>query len=78
MAKYVLIVDLEETGSSERYEALNQTMHDFGFAQRGPKTLRPAQYSITSSLPLGGLKRMVQDRIKDQLQLHVIVDAYEI
>jgi hypothetical protein len=78
MAKYVLIVDLEEAASHDRYDALNQIMHDFGFAQRGPETLRPAQYSITSSLPLGGLKRMVQDRIKAELQLHVIIDAYEI
>ena len=77
MAKYVLIVDLEDTGSPYRYEALNRRMHDLGFAQRGPKTLRLAQYSVTSSLPLGRLKRMVQDRIKGELQLHVIVDAHD-
>jgi hypothetical protein len=78
MAKYVLIVYFEETGSPDRYAALSQLMHDFGFTPRGPETLRPAQYSITSALPLGGLKHMVQDRIKAKLQAHVIVDAYEI
>jgi hypothetical protein len=40
MANYVLIVDLEETGSLGRYVALNQLMYDFGFTLRGPETLR--------------------------------------
>jgi hypothetical protein len=53
-------------------------MRDFGFIPRGPETLRPAQFSITSALPLGGLKRMVEDRIKAELQANVFVDAYEI
>jgi hypothetical protein len=78
MANYVVIVDLEENGSPDRYLALKQLMCDFGFTPRGPETLRPAQFSITSALPLGGLKHMVQDRIKAELQPHVIVDAYEI
>lgn len=78
MANYVLIVELEEMGSPDRYHALSQLMFDFGFTLRGPETLRPAQYSITSALPMGGLKHMVQDRIKAELHAHVIVDAYEI
>jgi hypothetical protein len=53
-------------------------MRDFGFIPRGPETLRPAQFSITSALPLSGLKRMVEDRIKAELQANVFVDAYEI
>ncbi len=78
MANYVLVIDLEETGSPDRYIALNQLMYEFGFTLRGPERLRPAQYSITSALPLGGLQHMVQDRIKAELQSLVIVDAYEI
>jgi hypothetical protein len=57
--------------------ALNQLMYEFGFTQRGPETLRPAQFSITSALTLGGIKHMVEDRIKAELQPNVIVDAYE-
>jgi hypothetical protein len=54
-------------------------MHDFGFIPRGPETLRPAQFSITSALSLGRLKRMVvEDRIKAELQVDVFVDVYEI
>lgn len=77
MAYYVVIVDLEENGSPDRYLALNLLMCDFGFMPRGPETLRPAQFSITSTLPLGGLKHMVEDRIKAELP-HVTGDAYEI
>ena len=53
MAYYVVIVDLEENGSPDRYLALNLLMCDFGFMPRGPETLRPAQFSITSTLPPG-------------------------
>jgi hypothetical protein len=53
-------------------------MHDFEFIPRGPGILRPAQFSITSALALGGLKRMVEDRIKAELPPDVVVDAYEI
>jgi hypothetical protein len=78
MANYVVIVDLEENGSPDRYLALKLLMCEFGFIPRGPETLRPAQFSITSVLPVGGLKHMVEDRIKAELQPHVTVDAYEI
>jgi hypothetical protein len=61
-----------------QYEALARLMRDFGFISRGPGTLRPTQFSITSALPLGGLKRMVEDRIKAELQANVFVDAYEV
>ena len=52
-------------------------MYDFGFTLRGPETLTPAQFSITSTLPPGGLKRLVEDLIKAELQVNVFVDEYE-
>ncbi len=75
---WLTIVDLRDAADSIQHQALARLMHDFGLARRGPETLRPAQFSITSALPLGGLKRMVEDRIKAELQANVFVDAYEI
>ena len=77
MATYVFVVDLGDAAEPMQYVALNQLMYEFGFTQRGPETLRPAQFSITSALPLGGIKHMVDDRIKAELQPDVVVDAYE-
>jgi len=78
VANYVLIVELGDSAGPTQYETLTRLMRDFGFIPSGPETLRPAQFSITSALPLGGLKRMVEDRIKAELQANVFVDAYEI
>jgi hypothetical protein len=78
VANYVLIVDLRDSAGPTQYETLTRLMRDFGFISRSPETLRPAQFSITSALPLSGLKRMVEDRIKAELQANVFVDAYEI
>jgi hypothetical protein len=78
MANYVLIVDLGDAADTMQYEALTRLMRDFGFIPRGPETLRPAQFSVTSTLPPGGLKRMAEARIKAELQANVFVDAYEI
>jgi hypothetical protein len=78
VANHVLIVDLGDGAGPIQYEALTLLMRDFGFIPRGPETLRPAQFSITSTLPLRGLKHMVEARIKAELQANVIVDAYEI
>ena len=47
MANCVLIVDLGDAADSMQYEALTRLMRDFGFIPRGPKTQRPAQFSIT-------------------------------
>jgi hypothetical protein len=77
MATYVFVVDLGDAAGPMQYVALNHLMYEFGFTQRGPETLRPAQFSITSALPLGGIKHMVDDRIKAELQPEVVVDAYE-
>jgi hypothetical protein len=78
MANYVLVVDLGDLAGAKQYMALNDLMYDFGFTLRGPETLRPAQFSVTSALPLGGINHMVEDRIKAELQSDVVVDAYEI
>jgi hypothetical protein len=78
MANYVLVVDLGDLAGAKQYMALNDLMYEFGFTLRGPETLRPAQFSVTSALPLGGINRMVEDRIKAELQPDVVVDAYEI
>jgi hypothetical protein len=78
VANYVLIVDLGDRTGPTQYETLARLMRDLGFFPRGPETLRPAQFSITSALPLGNLKRMVEARIKAELQANVFVDAYEI
>jgi hypothetical protein len=78
MANYILIVDLGDATDSMQYEALTRLMRDFGLIPRGPEALRPPQFSLTSSLPLAGLKRMVEDRITVELQPHFTVDAYEI
>jgi hypothetical protein len=53
-------------------------MYEFGFSLRDPETLRPAQFSVTSALPLGGIKRIVEGRIRVELLPDVSVDAYEI
>jgi hypothetical protein len=53
-------------------------MYEFGFGLRDPETLRPAQFSVTSALPLGGIKRMVEGCIRAELLPDVSVDAYEI
>jgi hypothetical protein len=78
MADYVLAVDLGDAAGPMQYMALRQLMYGFGFTLRGPETLTPAQFSITSTFSLGGLKRMVEDLIKAELQANVFVDAYEI
>ena len=78
MANDVLIVDLGDAADSIHYQTLTRLMRDFGFIPRGPETLRPAQFSITSALPLRGLKQMAEARIKAELQPNVFVDAYEI
>jgi len=78
VANYVLIVDLGDSAGPTQYETLTRLMRDFGFIPRGPETLRPAQFSIKSALPLGNLKRTVEDRIKAELQANVFVGAYEI
>jgi hypothetical protein len=78
VANYVLIVDLGDSADSIQYETLTRLMRDFGFIPRGPETLRPAQFSTTSALPLRGLKEMAEARIKAELQANVIVVAYEI
>jgi hypothetical protein len=77
MANYVLVVDLVDAGPKQ-YLALNQLMYEFGFALRGSETLRPAQFSVTSQLPLGGIKQMIEGRIRAELLPDVSVDAYEI
>jgi hypothetical protein len=78
MASYVLVVDLGDAAGAKQYMALNGLMCEFGFSLRGPETLRPAQFSVASGLPLGGIKRMVEARIRAELQPNVVVDAYEI
>ena len=77
MANYVFDVDLGEAAGPMQYVALNQLMYEFGFTQRGPETLRPVQFSIISTLPLGAIKHTVEDRIKTELQPTAVVDAYE-
>ena len=78
MASYVLVVDLGEPAGVEQYAALNELMDELGFTLRGPETLLPAQFSLISALPLRGIKRMVEDRIRAELLPGVTVDAYEI
>jgi hypothetical protein len=78
MADYVLVVDLGDTAGAGQYTALNELMYELGFTLRGPETLRPAQFSLTSALPLRGIKRIVEGRIRAQLLPDVVVDAYEI
>jgi hypothetical protein len=78
MADYVLAVDLGDAAGPMQYMALRQLMYDFGFALRGPEVLTPAQFSITSTLPLGELKRVVEDLTRAELQANVFVVAYEI
>jgi hypothetical protein len=78
MANYVLVIDLGEAAAAKHYLALNQLMYEFGFTLRGPETLRPAKFSLTSALPLRGLRQMVEGRVKTELQANVSVDAYEI
>ena len=78
MANYVLVVDLGDVATSGQYVALTDQMYEFGFTLRGPETLRPAQFSVTSALPLGGIKRMVEDRIRAELLPGITVAAYEI
>jgi hypothetical protein len=78
VANYVLIVDLGDDADSMQYEALVRLMCDFGFIPRGPEALRPPQFSLNSSLPLAVLRRIVEDRIRVELQPHATVDAYEI
>jgi hypothetical protein len=55
MANYVLVVDLGNAAGATQYTALNELMYEFGFTLRGRETLRPAQFSLTSALPLRGL-----------------------
>jgi hypothetical protein len=78
MANYVLVVDLGDLAGAKQYLALNDLMYEFGFTLRGPETLRPAQFSVTSALPLGGVKHMVEGRIRAELQPDVVVNGYEI
>jgi hypothetical protein len=78
MANYVLVIDLGDAAEAMQYTVLNQLMHECGFTLRGSETLRPAQFSLTSALSLRRLRQMVADRIKVQLHVNVVVDAYEI
>jgi hypothetical protein len=78
MANYVLVVDLGYLAKAEQYMALNGLMYELGFTLRGPETLRPAQFSLTSTRPLKGLRLMVEGRVKAELQPDVVVEAYEI
>ena len=78
MANYIVIVDLGDRAGSIQYEILTRLMRSCGFIPRGPETLRPSQFSITSALPLRGLKQMAEARIKAELQANAIVNAYEI
>ncbi len=78
LANYVLVLDLGDVAAARQYIALTDIMYEFGFTLRGPETLRPAQFSVISALPLGGLKHMVEDRIRAELLPGVTVDAYEI
>jgi hypothetical protein len=78
MADYVLVINLGDAAGTQQYMALKQLMHEFGFIMRGPETLRPVQFSVTTALPLRGIKRMVEGRIRAELLPEVIVDAYEI
>ncbi len=75
---YVLVVDLGKAADAMQYMALNQLMCECGFTLRGSETMRPAQFSRTSALPLRRLRRMVADRVKAQLHVKAVVDAYEI
>jgi hypothetical protein len=78
VANYVLVIDLGEAAAAKQYLALNQLMNEFGFTLRGPETLRPAQFSQTSALPLRGLRQLVEGQVKPDLQVNVSVDVYEI
>jgi hypothetical protein len=78
MANYVLVVDLGYLAEPEQYMALNGLMYELGFTVRGPETLRPAQFSMTSTLPLKGLRLMVEGWVEAELQPDVVVEAYEI
>jgi hypothetical protein len=78
MADYVLAISLGDAAGTQQYIALNQLMQEFGFIMRGPETLRPVQFSLRTALPLHGIKRMVEGRIRAELLPEVIVDAYEI
>jgi len=78
MAKYVLVVGLGDAAGAKQYIALNELMYEFGFTLRGPETMQPAQFSVTSALPLDGIRRMVEGRIRTELGPDFIVDAYEI
>ena len=78
MANYVLVIDLGDAAAARQYVVLNGLMSEFGFSLHGPEALRPAQFSVVSALPLGGIKRMVEDRIRDELQPEVVVEAYEV
>jgi hypothetical protein len=61
-----------------QYEALTRLMYDLGFIPCGPEALRPPKFFLSSAIPLAGLKRMVEDRIRLELQPHVAAAAYEI
>ena len=78
MANYVLVINLGDAAGTKQYMALKQLMHEFGFIMRGSETLRPVQFSVTTALSLGGIKRMVEGRIRAELLSEVRVDAYEI
>ena len=78
VADYVLVIDIGELAGAKQYKALNDLMYGFGFTLRGPETLRPVQFSLTSGLPLGRIRQMVGRRINAELQTNVIIDAYEI
>ncbi len=78
MANYVFVVDLGDAAGAKQYMALNELMYEFGFTLCGLETLRPAQFSLTSAIPLRGLRQMVQGLVKAELQADVSVHAYEI
>jgi hypothetical protein len=63
MANYVLVVNLGDLAGAKEYLALNELMSEFGFGLLGPEIMRPLLFSVTSTLPLGGIRRMVEDRI---------------
>ena len=78
LAYYVLVIDLGGSAGTKHYTALSQLMRELGFTLRGSEAALPAQFSLTSALPLGWVKRVAESQIKGHIQADAIVHAYEI
>ncbi len=79
MPRYVMTVDFGDNHAKYSDALRGMMTRFFGFTPQTPANVQPAQFAITSPLPLGALKSDVDTIIRERLGTDAfLLDAYEI